>query len=174
MSTQLKAKLAEIRARAEAATPGPWKPCYHWRVDHCPCGNHRGFIWAPDGERVIAQMGCAAEPESGEAYPNMGQDGMRADARFVAASRTDVPFLVSRLERAVEQHAFAEAATKDLQWQLDEVLRQRDGDIKFAVDAARKDEIASIRGWIECYGGPSLVKVFDEDEARLTVKRGTT
>lgn len=94
------ADLDKLQAQHEAATPGPWTLCRHWTVDHCPCGDHRGSIWAPDGERVVAEMGCAKsalnigdEPE--QAYPDMGQDGMRADARLIVAMRDALPELLA-------------------------------------------------------------------------------
>lgn len=74
--------LPEIRAIAEAATPGPW-----WvRGENDPI-SLQGVI---NGERVIAQT-------------NYHFDTGMSDARFIAASRTLLPLLVEVAEAA--QHA---------------------------------------------------------------------
>lgn len=91
--------IAKLRALHEAATAAPWRLCAHWRHDKCPCGDHRGYIWAPDQESVIAQMGCDTD-EAGQTHPNVGQDGMRSDARLIAAMRNALPALLRVAEAA--------------------------------------------------------------------------
>ena len=71
--------LDAIEARAEAATPGPWRQTTSKR-------GYRDVLQTPDsyGDRMIAK-GC----------PN-------ADADFIAAARTDIPALVAELRAARE------------------------------------------------------------------------
>ncbi len=78
--------LADIRARAEVAEPGPW----HFK--HCPpCTAHDHLdaqVWGRGDNALIAQWGEQDEFE-------------QANAEFIAHARTDVPKLVAVLE-AVE------------------------------------------------------------------------
>ena len=64
-------RLAEIRARAEAATEGPWRI---------------------DGRRVVYERDGWAEMVTPILH-------VSADATFIAAARTDVPELVAEVER---------------------------------------------------------------------------
>jgi hypothetical protein len=93
---------AEIRERAEQATPGPW---YHEDIRSGWSLNYRGS--KPDGEQDgwLADFGIA----HGE-----------KDSAFVAHAREDVPWLLTRLdeERAARQAAEAREA------RLREALRQ--------------------------------------------------
>ena len=72
--TDLHACLAEIEARADAATPGPW-----W--------NESGVVHAPVDGPCVHPASCTEE----------------ADADFIAGSRTDVPALVAMVREAVRQ-----------------------------------------------------------------------
>ncbi len=75
-------RLAEIKARAEAATPGPWV-----RDMHSPdMGGRSG--WHIRGPR---QLG----PRSVVLNSRM----LSADAEFIEGSREDVPWLVEQVER---------------------------------------------------------------------------
>jgi hypothetical protein len=81
-------ELAAIKARAEAATPGPWGTnefLYapgEWSMAIAPVNGHGG--WIGGGVAV--------------AFPH--EDGHQAqDATFIAASREDVPALVAEVER---------------------------------------------------------------------------
>lgn len=64
-------ELAELRAKAEAATPGPWEVCRHLEGveedNACSCG-YRGVIWGPDHDvpMAICQPGHDREPEGQE------------------------------------------------------------------------------------------------------------
>lgn len=83
----LAAIVAEARARAAAATPGPW--------------SGEGSIWslAPEEEarRTFTQMEWIP---NGEGYQERDEQVER-DAAFIAAARTDVPALADGLERAL-------------------------------------------------------------------------
>ena len=68
--SDLESKLKEIEAREEKATPGPW-------------GN------ATDWEYVLPP------PEHGEDAAAICEGCNREDSNFIAASRTDIPFLLA-------------------------------------------------------------------------------
>lgn len=87
--TMTDAELAKIRARAEAATPGPWVStdivddadefCGYWSIQKP--GDTARDRWLIDDMETIT-----------------GQD--IADADFVAAARTDIPALLDELAAA--------------------------------------------------------------------------
>ena len=87
------AKLQEIEARANAATPGPWEP------------EHRGVV----GNDVFIVEDCVTA----------GWDAYRANQAFIATARTDVPDLVAEVRRltaalatVTAEHAAALAAAR--------------------------------------------------------------
>lgn len=124
-----------IRQLAADASPGPWGLCAHWSQDNCQCvGDHRGYIWHPNQDCVIAQMGCDTD-EGGQMYPNVGQDGMRADARFIAAANpTVVMNLVDDLDLAERR---LDAAKKAL-----ENLLESDGtNCEYSVKSGHEDDV---------------------------------
>ena len=73
-------RLDEIRARAEAATPGPWaaerEDDYEWIVV--------GGTYEPDCRYVIADCGF---------------DSPQSNATFIAHAREDIPYLLAEVER---------------------------------------------------------------------------
>lgn len=86
-------RLAEIEARAAAATAGPW--CTDsWEI-------YQGTEYVPGISFWIGET-CRDTSE-------LGQD--RADAAFVAAARSDVPALVAEVRRQAAQIAELEALT---------------------------------------------------------------
>ena len=71
-------RIAEIRARLEAATPGPWEAVKWEDYDHM-----NGYVetWDVEG-------------------PDHDGDGNgQQDAEFIAHARDDVPFLLAEIER---------------------------------------------------------------------------
>ncbi len=85
-------KLAEIKARAEKATAGPWR---------------EGFNTPISAEMICVGEGCNFEEcdlEQGETHIcDLDWDGLEADdLDFICSARADVPMLVAKLERAVE------------------------------------------------------------------------
>ena len=75
-------RLAEIRARVENATPGPWEWAAHTTVD--------GDKWAVfQGESTSALA--------------MNNDGWAPDAELIAASRTDLPALLAAVEAVMKR-----------------------------------------------------------------------
>jgi hypothetical protein len=94
-------ELAAIRQRADEATPPPWKADTTVRGD---C-----VVWGPDGSFIANQQ---AEPHWLPA-PDGGTravvfDVDRRDSEFIAAARTDVPGLLSEVERLTAELAEAE------------------------------------------------------------------
>ena len=74
-------RLAEIRARAEAATEGPWWTTRNLRP---------ATIFSGEGSDYNDAVADDAEP---------------ADATFIAHARTDVPELVAEIERLRELYS---------------------------------------------------------------------
>lgn len=68
--------LAEIKAREQAATKGPWE-----------YGDVAGEIWSADGNTVIG--GTEGE----------GISISKPDATFITAAREDIPALIAEVER---------------------------------------------------------------------------
>ena len=105
-------QLAEIEARAEAATPGPWEPAAHSHgADGCRCLSH-------DDEPVGWLIETPASLDCGELTAKKNASGKKndfnrefsscddlsplmtyADAEFFASARTDVPALVAEIRR---------------------------------------------------------------------------
>jgi len=67
--------LAEVRARTDAATPGPWE-ADGWEIHAEP-----GHVWVAESCDLDAK------------------DGGAANAAFIAHAREDVPFLLAELAR---------------------------------------------------------------------------
>lgn len=91
-------RLAEIAARAEAATPGPWE-----------------LVPALDGDGVHFKAGV--DDSEGNAViwvTELGDEGCdrEEDAAFIAASRQDIPYLLSALTAAAARIAGLEAAVQ--------------------------------------------------------------
>lgn len=80
-------KIEEIRARAEKATPGPWKTHL---VDDTS-------VVTEDGTDVCTTCDSSqAEREDGY---NVEYERMEADAAFIAHVREDIPYLLAELDR---------------------------------------------------------------------------
>ena len=82
------AELEKIRARAEAATPGPW-----------------GFTPAPNSKFITSIYSDAlGGPDKGDlAFANIGEWGQQnSDAEFIAHARQDIPALIAEVERLRE------------------------------------------------------------------------
>lgn len=87
--------LAAIRARAAAATPGPWIG--------------RGFGPNDTFVRITQRDGWPDDPVCDVGHNVTNRD---ADATFIAASRTDVPALLARIDALHAAHAAAIAAAR--------------------------------------------------------------
>lgn len=89
-------RIAEIHARCEAATPGPWE----WGV----CNESWGEVEAESLKGVITlKDDYPGYPECGE---HLIMELSKPDADFIAHSREDVPFLLDQLaerDREIER-----------------------------------------------------------------------
>jgi hypothetical protein len=85
--TDLERLLAEIEARANAATPEPWVYSHGNEIDHWELFNPDEAVW-------VVQDDSDVEPST-------------ANLEFIAHSRQDVPRLVAALRKAVEQRGKA-------------------------------------------------------------------
>lgn len=74
-------RLAAIRARVEAATPGPWE------------------VHKSDVIRVLP------DPTTGEPEPHLVAQSWPVDASFIAHARTDIPALLAAVEAALRMHS---------------------------------------------------------------------
>lgn len=87
-------RLAEIRKRVDAATPGPWEhdldPDSDWFKTTMGCGSVYTM-----GEDVMG--GNIAAP-NGDCYPRSGY-APKEDMSFIAHARTDVPDLLAEVDR---------------------------------------------------------------------------
>ncbi len=83
--------LKAIKARAEAATPGPWVSELEDDSDGSPFGHRWTYIRGvsqpgPDGQVIFR-------------YDDDYGTDQRSDSEFIAHARTDVPALVAAVER---------------------------------------------------------------------------
>ncbi|MDX2760790.1 hypothetical protein, partial [Streptomyces europaeiscabiei] len=98
-------RLAEIEARADAATAGPW--CTDaWEI-------YQGTEYVPGISFWIGET-CRGTSE-------LGQD--RADAAFVAAARSDVPELVAEVRRQAARIAELESERHSTNEALDDAVQ---------------------------------------------------
>lgn len=86
--TPLSAVLAEIRARHDAATPGPWKIAAERHVDMDNEPFQVTWVEGPDGKFLLGAH----------------VDGRASDTRFAAHARTDVPRLLAALDAVLKGH----------------------------------------------------------------------
>ena len=80
----------KIRARVEAATPGPWVACHE---GECRCKSV-DCDWGP-----VATVTCGDWGDSDELiYGTVGESVAAANARFIAHARQDIPDLLDMME----------------------------------------------------------------------------
>lgn len=132
--------LDAIRARADAATPGPW--AHGDFDDFMGCG--QVFTVHPD------LMGGSIAAPSGDCYPRSGYDP-QADMAFIANARHDIPALLAEVTalRAELDKAKANECTAlcgDVEQERDELRAELDA-ARAAHERALYD--AHERGWRE-------------------------
>lgn len=108
--------LKAIKARCEAATPGPWKAIGGKVVD----GNRQSkytslysaFVSpvtvAPIGEQPLSRAGYNRDKTLDEILPN--------DAEFIAHSRADVPALIAEVERLGDRNEYLSKRVEIFKW----------------------------------------------------------
>lgn len=87
-------QLAEIKARAAAATPGPWEYIENRFNVEDDNGDHIGSIRAIEARMWIAAVDDVHPPEEAE-----------GNALFIAHARTDIPMLIDEIERLRAENA---------------------------------------------------------------------
>ena len=113
-------RLAEIKARADSATPGPWLQDGPW--------------WTDDGGPEPTALPCVVDVDRALVVfpPDATDVGMKrpedraANMAFIAAAREDVPWLVSEVERLERWKAEALEVISGLQ-ELGKALGLRPG-----------------------------------------------
>lgn len=97
------AKLAEIEARASAATPGPWRASTG--RTHDPSTGRVTSVehWISRGDDDVGITGDVSDSRTGE--PSL------ANAAFIAHARADVPALVAEVRRVGAENAMLRSAT---------------------------------------------------------------
>lgn len=79
-------RLAEIKARADAATPGPWSP-----IIGMTAGDPREH---PVICKVAVEFQVWSRPDA-----TRPMDAQHKNTRFIANARTDVPALIAEIEQ---------------------------------------------------------------------------
>lgn len=112
-------KREEIRKRAEAATPGPWRRQTHGGDSTVLC------LSAPSRvDAIVSTYGYRQDGEYCIAYPFTDEEGdfrrdfvcfSHDDASFIAHAREDIPALLSALEAANKRADEAEALVRLLE-----------------------------------------------------------
>lgn len=97
-SPEVDARIAEIRERAEKATPGPWsvkQPGEHSkeyiRVVDAGAPSTHGFISAG-----VAEVCCRRSSSEFKARTPSARE--QANADFIAHARADIPFLLAQID----------------------------------------------------------------------------
>ena len=90
-------RLAEIEARANAATSGQWEACGQERGG-CECG----MIWSRSAGALVMEA-IQFHPALNE--PARSEAQMKLNALFVAHARADVPDLCAEVKRLREEVA---------------------------------------------------------------------
>lgn len=97
--------LAEIRKRAEAATPGPWEPRDPdwWQLEDPDYADKTDGIQAAGRSIMGTCDGCPA--------------GKYDDAVFIAHARTDIPALLAEVERLRAERDAYRKQSEDQAWE---------------------------------------------------------
>jgi hypothetical protein len=147
-------RLAEIAARAEAATPGPWTV----DLEQCDCSDG----WCGHGTYVSSVY-------SGGVLRTEFSDFPDADWQFVIRARTDVPALLAEIQRLGEQVARLE---DDRVRYLDQ---QAKDDAEFSQVLAERDRYRSAwqsaRERAQAYGEGILRVVKDRESYQQWLKQ---
>ena len=106
-ATNDEARVAEIRGRCDAATEGPW--IVESRSDGLAVGTPK--TWYPqETYALVYSSGTPDDPMSGWTAEAINREVLNAD--FIAHARTDVPWLLARLEESNSQRDRYKAAVE--------------------------------------------------------------
>lgn len=118
MPDDVTARVAQIKARCEKATEGPW--C--WEATGEKSNDYAvGTATTPDGKPVSGRLVVTDDPDTGHWLDDeiirrhlVGEgEGRLADADFIAHAREDLPWCLAQIERLQKRIANAEAALRD-------------------------------------------------------------
>jgi hypothetical protein len=115
-------RLAEIRARVEAVTPGPW-------------GSHRdldGVYTVQARPRLIPSEGNVSDGDIALVYTSAGDGQAYANARFIAEAPTNVRALLDDVERQARE--------------IERLAADRAATLAEAIDAARAEYLTDNTG----------------------------
>ena len=126
-------RLAEMRQRAEAATPGPWVHTHADADADSPLGDIPEMNWVASAD--------AGDTPNGDVQFLIDCYGGSANADFIAASRQDVPYLLDLVDSlSAERDALADRVDA-LRDDLGRTVRSRDEwEGNYIDSAAERDE----------------------------------
>jgi cell division septum initiation protein DivIVA len=150
--------LEAIRARAEAATPGPWQ--------HVDYADPEGQPLTGDGQRSTF-MGCGSVitmaervmggdicAPNGDLYPRSGYSP-DADMAFIAAARSDIPALLAKVADAQEANSDLAADVHRLEREVESLRRQvaeaRERILDIDAHATPYGDLPDEPGWVGTY-----------------------
>lgn len=113
----LSERLAEIEARCEAATPGPW----HFVHENAGLMQDHGYgllfgeadVWGWE-KNLFISVGCSFRTEA-----ELGKGAGDANAAFIANARTDIPFLLAEVRRLQAENASVMSALASMNAVID-------------------------------------------------------
>ena len=127
-------QLAEIRERAEAATPGPWHTYQNGSfsedvlIDIAADLHDTGHGYRC--RRYIGQLESGQmdnDPTHSEWNDDQDNEQSAADAEFIAHARTDIPTLLTEIDRLHAQLAELDRSVNELITERDELRDRLDG-----------------------------------------------
>lgn len=116
--------LTAIRARADAATPGPWHIVERFGISAPGYQGYEPNSWA-----------CLANVDDGESCRG------DQDADFIAAARTDVPALCDEVTALRAKLAQSEARVRELEERIEDACALFNGTNGDAVFARLREEV---------------------------------
>mgnify|MGYP000119516085 CR=1 FL=1 len=153
-------ELRAIEARAEAATPGPWKATRSLPAE----GADVWWLTAGQGNGEV-ELGSL---QGG--YPHERFERRSANAAFIAAARADVPALAAALREAQARALAAEKAAGEMRAALTKIggecLTRQTG----RTEGEALDAIAQL---VDCTLDPAtLRKIIADEKARAALAEG--
>ena len=103
----MKDSTIRLKQLAEAATPGPYKACFHLESkendESCPCG-YRGGVWSTKADAIICEMGGSKNEMGDLVDPQGDREQIRKDGQYLAAANPQAVLgLIARIEE-LEKH----------------------------------------------------------------------
>jgi len=96
-------RLKQIKERADAATPGPWKEGDYYEAVYSDDNRILADLCGSSECDYIPPRGRYIDDRNYEEAQFRGWDEQRNNAAFIAHARTDIPFLLDAIEAANER-----------------------------------------------------------------------